>query len=88
VTGSLRSTQVADTRRVTVQLGSTAAILQKGRERRPAPGPVTYRLRADARILIDGHEAHFADLRPGMEVSFELSADQKSVVCLWATSIR
>jgi RNA polymerase sigma factor (sigma-70 family) len=88
VTGSLRSTQVADTRRVAVQLEGRAAPPQIGRERRPAPGPVTYRLRADARILIDGHEAHFADLLPGMEVSLELSADQKSVVCLRATSIR
>lgn len=87
VTGTLRLTQVADTRRVTLQLNLPAQAVKPGREPRPLTEEKTYRLRNDAPIFINGAEAGFADLLPGMAIALELSADQKSVVCLRATSI-
>jgi RNA polymerase sigma factor (sigma-70 family) len=89
-TGTLSSTQVADQRRITIQPSSVPdpapSQRERGREPRPAPVAITYRLRADARILINGEAARFADLQPGMEVRLELGEDQKTVVCLQATA--
>jgi hypothetical protein len=83
VSGTLRSTQVADTRRVILEL--PAQPRRENQEPRP-PESRTYRLRADARILINGMEAAFTDLQPGMEIALELDGDQKTVVSLRATA--
>jgi RNA polymerase sigma factor (sigma-70 family) len=83
VRGILRSTQVADTRRVTLELPEQPR--REGKEPRPAESR-TYRLRADARVIINGVESGFADLQPGMDLSLELSDDQKMVICARATS--
>jgi hypothetical protein len=85
VRGILRSTQVADTRRVTLQLPDEASPKREGKEPR-LPASRTYRLRADARIIINGVAASFADLQPGMDLSLHLSDDQKLVICVRATS--
>lgn len=81
VSGTLLLTQVADTPRITLKLRNPPEPpREESREPRVVRSEKTYRLRPSTRILINGAEAAFADLKPGMELALELDAEQKFVV--------